>query len=146
MKKVEATILIETNPEQVISAFTNPEKLAGWWQVEKTLIELKPGGLYTLAWVVTEKGMGYVSTGIIKTYQPESELVIENFVYLNPGKPFLGPMSLTVRATEKEVGTEVYLCQDGYHSGEGWDWYYEAVKQAWPQVMKTLKNYLKDKP
>lgn len=142
MKKVEATILIETNPGKVISAFTDPQKLAGWWQVGKTLIEAKPGGVYTLAWAVTEKGMGYVSTGIIKTYRPENELVIENFVYLNPEKPFLGPMSLTVRATEKEGGTEVYLCQDGYQSGEDWDWYYEAVKEAWPQVLETLKMYL----
>lgn len=119
--------------------------LRDWWQVEKTLVEPKPGGLYTLAWAVTKKGMGYVSPGIIKTYRLESELVIENFVYLNLDKPFLGPMSLTVQATEKEGRTEVYLCQDGYQSGENWDWYYEAVKQAWPEVMETLKNYLEDK-
>lgn len=142
MKKVDVTLLIKTSPENVISAFTDPEKLGDWWQVEKTLIELRPGGLYTLAWAVTDKGMGYVSSGIIKSYEPESELVIENFVYLSPEKPFLGQMRLTVRAIARENNSEVYVCQDGYQSGEVWDWYYEAVKNAWPQVMQTLKEYL----
>jgi uncharacterized protein YndB with AHSA1/START domain len=103
MKKVEVTISVETSPQNVISAFTDPRKLGKWWQVEKTLIEPKTGGVYTLASAVSEKGMRYVSAGIIKTYLPDHELMVENFVYLNPDKPFLGPMSLTVRATEKDA-------------------------------------------
>jgi uncharacterized protein YndB with AHSA1/START domain len=97
------TISVKTNPQDVISAFIDPHKLSKWWQVEKTLIEPKSGGLYTVAWAVSENGMRYVSTGIIKTYRPDRELMIENFVYLNPDKPFLGPMILTVRATEKDT-------------------------------------------
>jgi len=97
-----------------------------------------------LTWDVSEKGFGYVSTGIIKSYQNDKELVIDNFVYLNPEKPFLDPMSLTVRATAKGGMTEVYLCQDGYQPGEDWDWYYEVVKQAWPVVMQELKKYLEE--
>ncbi len=54
----------------------------------------------------------------------------------------LGPMTLTIMATQKAAITEVYLCQDGYQDGPDWTWYYEAVKQAWPVVMQELKNYL----
>jgi uncharacterized protein YndB with AHSA1/START domain len=103
MEKIEVTISVKTNPQDVISAFIDPQKLSKWWQVEKTLIVPKTGGVYTLAWGVSEKGIRYVSTGIIKTYLPDHELMVENFVYLNPDKPFLGPMSLTVRATEKDA-------------------------------------------
>lgn len=91
MRNVEVRIKIKTSPEQVIKAFTDPKMLKDWWQVEKTLIQKKVGGLYTLTWQVTKQGFGYVSSGIIKSYQKDKEIIIDNFVYLNPEKPFLGP-------------------------------------------------------
>lgn len=146
MRKVEVTTTIQTTPEKIISAFTEPEMLKDWWNVERTLIDKKPGGVYVLAWNISEKGFGFVSSGIIKEYKPASLLAIDNFVYLNPEKPFLGPMSLTVSAKRKEGNAELYLCQDGYQSGSDWDWYYEVVKQAWPAVVKMLRNYLEKIP
>lgn len=139
---MEVTIDIQTTPEAIISAFIEPNMLNDWWGVERTRIDKKPGGLYTLAWNISDKGFGFVSTGIIKDYQPGKELIIDNLVYLNPDKPFLGPMKLTIRVKEKSKLTELYLCQDGYQSGSDWDWYYDAVKQAWPNVLKGLKDYL----
>ncbi len=145
MKKVEVTLQIKTTPENVIKAFTDPVMLREWWGVEKSLIQKKIGGLYTLTWNITKNGIGYVSSGIIKKYHPVKELVIADFVYLNPEKPFLGPMTLTIRAEEKNGMTEVYLCQDGYQEGDSWDWYYQAVKEAWPRVMEGFKGYLENK-
>lgn len=142
MKKVEVTIDINSEQKTIISAFTDTDKLRDWWNVEQTLINKKVGGLYTLTWNISDKGFGYVSTGTIKEYHPDKILVVENLVYLSPNKPFLGPMTLTIKTKEKDDITELYLCQDGYQSGADWDWYYEAVKQAWPEVLQTLKSYL----
>lgn len=145
MKQVEVKIQIETKPENVINAFTDPAMLNEWWGVQKCLIQKKIGGIYTIAWNVTENGMGYVSTGIIQKYEPARALEIVNFVYLSPEKPFLGPMKLSVNAKEANGMTEVHLCQDGYQEGKDWDWYYEAVKGAWPDVMGAFKKYLEQK-
>lgn len=142
MKKVEVTIDINSEQKTIISAFTDTDKLRDWWNVEQTLINKKVGGLYTLTWNISDKGFGYVSTGTIKEYHPDKILVVENLVYLSPNKPFLGPMTLTIKTKEKDDIAELYLCQDGYQSGADWDWYYEAVKQAWPVVLQTLKSYL----
>lgn len=141
MRKVESTIIINCSAEKITDAFTEPSMLREWWNVERALIEKKNGGIYTLAWNVTDKGFGYVSTGVIKTYR-SNFLEIINFVYLNPEHSILGPMTLTIKTSQKENGTELYLCQDGYQSGSDWDWYYHAVTQAWPAVLKTLKDYL----
>ena len=116
--------------------------LRAWWDVERTLIEKRIGGLYTLAWDITDRGFGFISTGVIRNYIPESVLEIDNFIYLNPGISILGPMKLTVYAKKKRSGAELYLCQDGYQTGRDWDWYYEAVQQAWPVVANKLKRYL----
>jgi uncharacterized protein YndB with AHSA1/START domain len=142
MRKVEVNATIHAAPPAIINAFIDPEKLRAWWQVDRALIVDKPGGLYTLAWGITDKGFGYVSSGLINQYDPESMLVIENLVYMNPEKPLLGPMTLTVKATGSRDGAELYLCQDGYGEGPHWDWYYEAVKHAWPVVIQSLKAYL----
>lgn len=142
MRKVEAEILIQSSPARAIDAFMKPRHLKGWWSVEKCLVEPKKGGVYTLAWQVSEKGFGYVSTGAVEIFKPDRLLKVNNFVYMNPGKPLLGPMSLTVKAEAKEGGTLPSVCQDGYKEGEVWDWYYAAVSQAWPEVLKGLKEYL----
>ena len=142
MKKVEVTTSINNSPANIIGAFMDPDMLREWWGVERSLIEKRPNGLYTLAWNIGEQGFGYVSSGIIKEYRPESSLIIENFVYMNPERPFLGPMALTIEAKDKGGKTELYLCQDGYREGEDWDWYYNAVKQAWPAVVQNLKDFL----
>ena len=142
MRKVEVNLLINATSEKIIDAFVNPARLKEWWHVEQALIEPNPGGLYTLVWQISDQGFGYVSSGQIVSYNPVSELIIDNFVYLNPTKELLGPMSLTVRVKSITGGSELYLCQDGYQSGGDWDWYYEAVKQAWPDLLNSLKSYM----
>ena len=142
MKKVEVNIFINTKSASVIRAFTDPKMLREWWGVEKSMIETKIGGVYTLTWGVSESGIQYVSTGIICQYDPVHVLEVENFVYLTTEKSFLGPMRLLIKAVENEGFVEVYLCQDGYQSGNDWDWYFQAVKEAWPKVMAGLKKYL----
>ncbi len=145
LKKVEVAIALRTSPESIISAFTDAESLRGWWGVERMLVEKKTGGVYTLAWNVSEIGFGYVSTGVIKEYDPGGLLVVGNMVYMNPARPMLGPMTLSIRAAGKMELSELYLCQDGYGESPDWDWYYDAVKTAWPEVLNSLKQYLERK-
>jgi hypothetical protein len=88
----------------VIEAFTDPVMLSAWWDVERTLIEKRICGLYTLAWDITDKGFGFVSTGIIKNYIPGSVLEIDNFIYLNPGISILGPTRMAIRPATIGIG------------------------------------------
>lgn len=144
MKKVEVDLLIKTKPKSVIEAFTDSSLLHDWWGVEKTLIQKYVGGIYTLAWNVNKDGIGYVSTGIIEKCD-DNELEITNFVYINPEKQFLGPMRLVIRAFDFKEYAKVYLCQDGYQDGGDWDWYYNSVKNVWPEILSELKDYLEKK-
>lgn len=145
MRKVEVTQTINASPGKIIKAFVDPEMLRGWWSVERALIDTSPGGAYVLAWNIGDQGFGYVTSGVVTTYEPDALLVVGNYVYGNPGKPFLGPMTLTVRATAKGAQSEICLCQDGYLEGGEWDWYYNIVKEAWPVVVNNLKAYVEDR-
>jgi hypothetical protein len=44
---------------QVIQAFIDHAHLQPWWGVSRSLIEAKPGGIYTPAWEIAESGINY---------------------------------------------------------------------------------------
>lgn len=144
MKFVDCRVEIKTFPEKIIQAFTNTDMLKGWWGVEKSFIELKPGGIYILAWFVSENGMKYISTGVIKEYIPGKKLHIGDYMYLSTERPFLGPLNLIIEASSADNEATLHLQQGPYSEGGGehWDWYYEVVNDAWPKVLQTLKQYL----
>ena len=144
MRKVEAKIDINSTPEIIISAFTNPKMLNAWQGVERQLIQLKPGGIYSLVWKISESGIGFVSSGIISEYIHNKKLIIRNLIYFNPEKSILGPMSLSILVKPKENLTELYICQDEYQKGGDWDWYYEDVIEAWPKALEIIKEYIEN--
>jgi uncharacterized protein YndB with AHSA1/START domain len=147
MRNVESNIEIAIAPEKVILAFTDAELLRGWWGVERSLVEPKPGGIYTIAWGISDQGIKYVSSGIIKEYDPTGLLHIEKYIYLNPEKNFLGPQELEIRAIAKGKGCDMYLRQGPYpeNINTDWEWFYGAVVDAWPMVLQELKKYLEKK-
>ena len=142
MRNVQTTIIIDALPDKVLSAFTTPAHLHQWWGVERSLIELKKGGLYSLVWDISENGMRYVTTGIITEYLPGCQLRISNLVYFNPDRPVLGPLELLILTTPENEKTTLTIIQSGYQTGADWEWYYNAVNIAWPEVLKQLKTYL----
>jgi hypothetical protein len=72
-------------------------------------------------------------------------LLIDHLVYFNPEKPILGPTYLAIKLEEHNSTTKLRLVQGGYQYGGEWDWFYEAVKDAWPKVLQNLKEFLERK-
>jgi uncharacterized protein YndB with AHSA1/START domain len=145
MRYVETSTLISRKPEEVLNAFTDPTDLKDWWGVERCLIELKKGGLYSLVWQKTSSAIDFVTTGIIAEYIPGCQLKVENMAYFNPGRQIFGPMELMVLTTPEKVGTTLTIVQSGYQYGPDWDWYYNVVKEAWPVVIAKIKEHLENK-
>ena len=143
MRIVESSILIHCKAERVIASFLEEEDLKGWWGVQRCLVDKKVHGSWALAWEISSAGIKYISTGIITTYQPASHLIISNLAYFNPDRQILGPMQLELLAEQTQPHeTKLKLIQSGYQYGGDWDWYYEAVVNAWPVALRVLKNYL----
>lgn len=143
MRKVTAEFEVRAMPERVIAAFLEFDALRAWWRVERALVEPKVGGVYALAWGITERGFQYVTTGIVGALDLACFLRIDHYTYFHPERSILGPMTLTVEAAPLVDRRAVMrITQDGYQMGSDWDWYYEAVRQAWPQVGKDVVRYL----
>jgi len=146
MRFVKLRLVIQSDSNRITDAFLEADMLQGWWGVERSLIEKKAGGTYALTWNITDQGFGYVTTGIIREYIPGKKLAIDNYTYFHPQRSILGPMQLSIEVNQlNDRESELHLIQSGYHEGEDWDWYYEAVKGAWPIVSEGLKKYLENK-
>lgn len=133
-------------PDEVLKVFVEHEHLKNWWGVSRSLIDVKKGGLYSLTWQRNDKCVDYVSSGIITEYLPGCQLKIEKMVYINPQRPILGPTELLVLTTPlDQTTTELTVLQAGYQSGPDWEWYYQTVLKAWPEVLSKIKAYLEEK-
>lgn len=143
MRQVQVEYEVGAPPERVISAFFAIDALRAWWHVERALVEPMVGGVYALAWGITERGFQYVTTGIVGAFDPARLLRIDRYTYFHPEREILGPMTLTIEA-EPRVGRHAMMriTQDGYGAGADWDWYYETVRQAWPRVGKDIVRYV----
>ncbi len=143
MRIVEASIDLDLAPQDILDVFIKQEHLKAWWGVDRSLIELKPGGLYSLVWQKKDNCVEYVSTGIIAEYLPGCQLKVKNLVYINPQRPILGSMELLVMTTPNENHTtQLTVVQSGYLNSPDWDWLYNAVQKAWPEVLQQIKKYL----
>jgi uncharacterized protein YndB with AHSA1/START domain len=141
MRSVKAEIEVRATPERGIAAFLEEEALRGWWGVERCLVEPRPGGLFAVAWRITESGFGYVTTGVIEELETR-RLRIGHYTYFHPERPILGPMSLTVEAEPRSGGSRLFVTQDGYRQGGDWDWYHDVVSAAWPRVLQDVAAWL----
>lgn len=141
MKSVKESISLPVDPNKALNMFLDLKEMRSWWGVERGFIDPKPGGCWTVAWEISEKGFGYVSTGVIKEIQLGKNIVIENLVYLNPAKSILGPMTLDIKVEEAKENTILTVEQSGYGEGDDWFWYYNAVVEGWPHALKLLRNH-----
>jgi uncharacterized protein YndB with AHSA1/START domain len=142
MRNVETSILINVTPAEVIDAFLEEKHLKVWWGVQRSLVEKKVNGSWAVAWEISEAGIKYISSGVITSYDPSAHLSISNLVYFNPERQILGPMKLELMADQVGSQTKLELTQSGYQQGGDWDWYYEAVVNAWPVALEWLKKYM----
>jgi uncharacterized protein YndB with AHSA1/START domain len=142
MRQVEATIAVRAAPQSAVWAFTDVGAMRQWWGVERGLVEARVGGVWALTWKRSDQGFKYVVTGRVATLEPD-RLVISDYLYFHPDRPVLGPMTLTVSATAAgDSSSVITIRQDGYQEGPHWDWYYDTVCAAWPEVAKLIKRFL----
>jgi hypothetical protein len=86
--------------------------------------------------------MGYVSTGIVRQYEPNGLFEVSDLVYFNHERAILGPLSLRVIAKIKDGKTLLNIAQAGFLDGDDWDWYHTSATETWPKVIQQLKAYL----
>lgn len=143
-RTVEASVLLDASPEEAVDSFLDPGSLAGWWQVSRSHVDPRIGGVWAITWDDwgTEK-THHAWTGIIRELSA-TRLVIDPLVMDEPNRPLFAPLTLDVSAEAEGSGSRLTVRHGGYRSGSDWDFIHDAVVVGWEHVLGDLKAWLGD--
>lgn len=138
---VTAAIPIKATSEEIIGAFLDPAWLRQWWGVARSMVQARRGGIWALAWDLSERGYQTTRTGVISRLGPYL-LQIDSLVVFFASRKILGPLSLKLNCSPDHNTTRVEIKESGYQEGGDWDWFYSAVQKKWDDSLVALKHFL----
>ena len=130
---VEAKYYLETTPDKVFDAISNPETLTKWFLSSAKIKPVK-GSTYTFKW----QG-GFTHKGKVKKATKNKSLALtwpDEF----KGKTFETEVEFTLRPKGK--GTVLKVRHTGFKKGDDWLWLYGAIQSGWAYYLMNLKSLL----
>jgi hypothetical protein len=132
----------------VLAAFFDPDALAVWWQVIRSVTTPRPFGAYAVEWEPTAFAdevlgpLGGTFHGTVIDYRAGREFLIADAYWLPPAGDPIGPMSLIVKCSMDGPACRLRITQHGFEESERWRRYYEIIAPGWQTSLAALKNYL----
>ncbi len=149
---LDLTILIAAPPTRVLKAFFDPDALAAWWQVVRSVTTARPLGPYVIEWQPTEfrdeilGRLGGVFRGTVLHVQPGHGFFVADGFWLPPDGDPIGPMALDVTCTatgqDPDEQTTLRVTQTGCDDSLRWRRYYEVIGYGWERALASLKVLL----
>jgi uncharacterized protein YndB with AHSA1/START domain len=147
-KEFECSVLIEAAPTRVLAAFFDPNALAVWWQVARSVTTPRPLGVYALEWPATPDAdellgrLGGVFHGRVLEYLPGRELFVADAWWLPPDGDPIGPMALEVTCRMSGPACRLKVKQTGFEDSPRWQRYYAVIASGWRSSLAALKTYV----
>ena len=147
---VERTIIIQAPPPRVMAAFFQPDDLARWWRVVRSVTVPRPLGMYAVEWASTEYQdellgrLGGAFHGTVMEYRAGEEFFVADAYWSPPEGDPIGPMALEVHCAPQGGPhiTRLVVRQSGEDEGARWQRYFDVVAAGWQQALGELKHYL----
>jgi uncharacterized protein YndB with AHSA1/START domain len=132
-------------PADVLQAFVDDEDLKTWWNVSRTLIEPKVGGVWSVSWDDWgEEKTQHSWSGVIGALS-DRKLVVTGMVMNEPDMPLFGPMRLQIEVAASDGGSVVTVTHSGYGYGGHWDEIYALVVAGWDHVLGDMQEWIQQK-
>lgn len=142
------SIVIGAPPASVVDAFFDPDALAIWWQVTRSVCIPKPLGSYAVEWDPTDwhdeilGRLGGAFHGTVMEYKPGREFFLADVWWLPPDGDPIGPMAVEATCSPQSGGTLLHIRQSGYEASPRWKRYYEVITPGWSRALQSMKDYL----
>ncbi|MGH9349459.1 MAG: SRPBCC family protein [Vicinamibacterales bacterium] len=142
------SLVIAASPASVIDAFFDPNALAVWWQVTRSVCIPKPLGSYAVEWEPTDwrdatlGRLGGAFHGTVMEYKPGREFFLADAWWLPPDGDPVGPMAVEATCSPQAGGTLLHLRQTGYEESARWTRYYEVITPGWERALLSMKDFL----
>lgn len=142
------SLLINAAPTRVLAAFFDPEALAVWWQVARSVTTPRSLGVYAVEWPATSESdellgrLGGTFYGMVMDHLPGREFFVADAFWLPPDGEPIGPMALNVTCVMDGPACRLRVRQSGYEENERWHRYYEVIAGGWKSSLAALKHYV----
>ncbi|HEY7190613.1 MAG TPA: SRPBCC domain-containing protein [Vicinamibacterales bacterium] len=148
MREFTHSLTIQAPPAAVLDAFFDPEALASWWHVTRSLCVPRPLGVYAVEWVPTEwkddvlGRLGGAFRGTVIEFKAGREFFIADAYWLPPDGEPIGPMALEATCTLLGERTVLKVRQSGWESAPRWSRYYDLIATGFTLALDELKRYV----
>ena len=145
---LDLSIEITAPPTLVMRAFFDPDKLAAWWSIARSVTTPRVLGPYVVEWRPTEfrdetlGRLGGVFRGTIMQFEAGRGFFVADAFWLPPDGDPIGPMALEITCAPSPAGTTVRVVQRGFEESVRWRRYYEVVTVGWQSALKSMKMLL----
>ena len=146
------SLVINAPPAAVLDAFFDPQALATWWHVMRSLCVPRPLGSYAVEWETTEwrddklGRLGGALHATVIDFKPGREFFLAEAYWLPPDGPPIGPMALEATCSIQRDGTLLHVRQSGWDSDSArWTRYYDIISTGWMLALEELKRLLEEK-
>ena len=147
MREFTHSLTIQAPPAAVLDAFFDPDALASWWHVTRSLCVPRPLGVYAVEWAPTEwkddvlGRLGGAFRGTVIEFKAGREFFIADAYWLPPDGEPVGPMALEATCTLLGERTVLKVRQSGWESSPRWSRYYDLIATGFTLALDELKRY-----
>jgi uncharacterized protein YndB with AHSA1/START domain len=147
MREFTHSLTINAPPAAVLDAFFDPDALAAWWHVTRSLCVPRPLGVYAVEWEPTEwkddvlGRLGGAFRGTVIEFKAGREFFLADAYWLPPDGEPIGPMALEATCTLLGDRTVLKLRQSGWERSPRWSRYYDVVATGFTLALDELKQY-----
>jgi uncharacterized protein YndB with AHSA1/START domain len=139
-----AEIDLAASPERVFAALVRPSAIREWWSAARAIVVPRAGGVWAAAWGAEEDSPDYVTTAVIRVWQPPRRLVLGDYDYVVAAGPlpFAADFTTSFEVLPKPSGARLRVTQAGFPAGPEADEFYAACETGWRQTLEGLRRYL----
>jgi uncharacterized protein YndB with AHSA1/START domain len=139
-----AEIDLASSPRRTFDALVRPSAIRVWWSAARVIVVPRAGGVWAAAWGEEENAPEYVTTAIIRVWDPPRRLLLGDYDYLAASGPlpFEADFTTEFEVLPDESGSRLRVTQAGFPADPVADEFYAACEGGWRDTLESLRLYL----
>jgi len=123
-----------------------PSAICVWWQALRAIVLPEQNGIWIAAWGEDEDNPDYISSFVIKKYDPPKRILFADTRYFSKdGKlPFDAKFTAEFIVKPTDSGCKLQVIQDGFPTDPIADDYYKGCEIGWKNTFEGIRNYFLD--
>ena len=143
-RKHEHEEVFDATPEEVFALLHTPSAIREWWSASRAIVNPARGGTWAAAWGEDEDRPDYVTTAVMRVFDPPRRIVFGDYSYFasNGQLPFDAQFVTEFSVAPHPEGAVLRVVQDGFPAGPEADAFYEACGKGWRDTFMGIRGYL----